>query len=250
MHTRARSTADLLVGWGFGLDAIEEDMELIHWFVDFFLHLDRHLAEVIQGYGVWTYGLLFLIIFLETGLVVTPFLPGDSLLFAAGSFAAIDAAGGEPVLNVGLLFVLLSVAAILGDTANYAIGHFLGPKVFHYPKSRLFNPEHLRRTHAFYERYGGKTIIIARFVPIVRTFAPFVAGIGAMSYLRFLAYNVTGGLLWVAICLFSGYFFGNLPFVRSNFSVVILVIILISVLPAVVEYLRHLAEKRRARAAV
>src|SRR5512134_3675530 len=214
-------------------------MDLVYWFVDFFLHLDKHLAEVIQAYGAWTYGLLFTIVFLETGLVVTPLLPGDSLLFAAGSFAALGA------LDVGLLFVLLTVAAVLGDTVNYAIGHYLGPKVFHYPKSRFFNPDHLRKTHDFYEKYGGKTIIIARFVPIVRTFAPFVAGIGAMTYLRFLAYNVIGGLLWVAICLFSGYFFGNLPFVRSNFSVVILVIILISVLPAVVEYLRHLAEKRR-----
>jgi membrane-associated protein len=224
-------------------------MALIYWFVDFFLHLDRHLAEVIQSYGVWTYGLLFLIVFLETGLVVTPFLPGDSLLFAAGSFAAIEATGGGSVLNLGLLFVLLSAAAILGDTANYAIGHYVGPKVFHYPKSRFFNPEHLRRTHVFYERYGGKTIIIARFVPIVRTFAPFVAGIGAMSYLRFLTYNVVGGLAWVAVCLFSGYFFGNLPFVRKNFSLVILAIIVISVLPAVFEYLRHRAEARRGKAA-
>ncbi len=223
-------------------------MEFIQWFIDFFVHLDRHLAEVIQSYGVWTYGLLFLIVFFETGLVVTPFLPGDSLLFAAGSFAAIEAGSGH-VLNLGLLFVLLSVAAILGDTVNYAIGHFLGPKVFHYEKSRLFNPDHLRRTHVFYEKYGGKTIIIARFVPIIRTFAPFVAGIGAMSYPRFLAYNVLGGLGWVSVCLFSGYFFGNLPFVRRNFSLVILAIILISVMPAVVEYLRHRAEARRAEAA-
>ncbi len=217
-------------------------MELIHWLVDLFLHLDKHLAEVVQSYGTWTYALLFAIVFLETGLVVTPFLPGDSLLFAAGSFAAIGA------LDLGLLFLLLSIAAILGDTVNYAIGHYLGPKVFHFPKSRFFNPEHLRRTHVFYEKYGGKTIIIARFVPIVRTFAPFVAGIGAMSYLRFLAYNVVGGLLWVAVCLFGGYFFGNLPFVRENFSVVILAIVLISVMPAVVEYLRHRAQTRRAAA--
>ena len=224
-------------------------MELIYWFVDFFLHLDRHLAEVIQSYGTWTYGLLFVIIFLETGLVVTPFLPGDALLFAAGSFAAIEAAGGGHVLNVGVLFVLLATAAILGDTANYAIGHYLGPKVFHYPKSRLFNPEHLRRTHVFYEKHGGKTIIIARFLPIIRTFAPFVAGIGAMSYLRFLAYNVVGGLAWVAVCLLSGYYFGSLPFVRNNFSLVILALIVIPGLPAVAESLRHLAEKRRAKAA-
>ena len=217
-------------------------MDLVHFFVDFFLHLDRHLAEVIQAYGTWTYALLFTIVFLETGLVVTPILPGDSLLFAAGSFAALGA------LDVSLLFGLLCAAAILGDTANYAIGHFLGPKVFHYERSRFFNPDHLRRTHAFFEKYGGKTIIIARFVPIVRTFAPFVAGIGAMSYLRFLAYNVVGGVLWVAVCLFAGYFFGNLPFVRRNFSLAIIAIVILSVMPAVVEYLRHRREARRAAA--
>lgn len=215
-------------------------MDLVHWFVDFFLHLDRHLAEVIQQYGAWTYALLFLIVFLETGLVVTPFLPGDSLLFAAGSFAALGA------LRLWPLFFLLCAAAILGDTVNYAIGHYLGPRVFHFPKSRLFNPEHLRQTHDFYEKYGGKTIIIARFIPIVRTFAPFVAGIGAMSYARFLIYNVLGGVLWVFVCLFAGHFFGNLPFVRKNFSLVIVAIIFISVLPALVEYLRHRGEAKRA----
>ena len=214
----------------------------LSFLVDLFLHLDKHLAEVIRAYGPWTYALLFTIVFLETGLVVTPLLPGESLLFAAGSFAALGA------LDLSLLFVLLTVAAILGDTLNYAIGHFLGPKVFHYERSRFFNPEHLKRTHAFYEKYGGKTIIIARFVPIVRTFAPFVAGIGAMSYARFLSYNVLGGVLWVAVCLAAGYFFGNLPFVKKNFSVVILAIIFVSVLPAVVEYLRHRAEARRAPA--
>ncbi len=218
-------------------------MDFIASFVDFFLHLDKHLADVIQAYGAWTYALLFTIVFLETGLVVAPLLPGDSLLFAAGSFAALGA------LDVWLLFVLLSTAAILGDTLNYAIGHYLGPKVFHYPKSRFFNPDHLKKTHAFYEKYGGKTIIIARFVPIVRTFAPFVAGIGAMSYPRFIAYNVVGGLLWVTICLGAGYFFGNLPFVKQNFSLVILAIIVVSVMPAVVEYLRHRAEAKRASAA-
>jgi len=215
-------------------------MELLHWFVDFFLHLDKHLAEVIRGYGTWTYALLFAIVFLETGLVVTPFLPGDSLLFAAGSFAALGA------LDPWLLFLLLSAAAILGDTVNYGIGHYLGPKVFHFPRSRFFNPDHLRQTHEFYEKYGGKTIIIARFVPIVRTFAPFVAGIGAMSYLRFIAYNVVGGVLWVATCLGAGYFFGNLPFVKQNFSVVILAIVVISVLPALIEVLRQRAATRRA----
>ena len=218
-------------------------MELLRWFLDFILHLDRHLAEVIHQYGVHTYTLLFLIVFLETGLVVTPLLPGDSLLFAAGSFAGLGA------LSLWPLFFLLSAAAILGDTVNYAIGAYLGPRVFHFPKSRFFNPEHLRKTHDFYERYGGKTIIIARFVPIIRTFAPFVAGIGAMSYARFLAYNVAGGVLWVAACVFAGYFFGNLPFVKQNFSLVILAIIVISLLPAGVEYLRHrLAARRQASA--
>jgi len=208
-------------------------MEYVRWFIDFFLHLDKHLAEVIASYGVYTYVLLFVIIFLETGLVVTPILPGDSLLFAAGTFAALGS------LHVGVVFGLLAVAAVLGDTVNYAIGKYLGPKVFHFPKSRFFNPEHLKKTHAFYEKYGGKTIIIARFVPIVRTFAPFVAGIGAMTYPKFLAYNIVGGIAWVAICVFAGYFFGNLPFVRQNFSLVILAIIVISVMPAVIEYLRH-----------
>jgi membrane-associated protein len=211
----------------------------VEWLIDLFLHLDKHLAEVIQQHGAWTYGLLFLIVFLETGLVVTPILPGDSLLFAAGSFAGLGA------LNVWTLWVLLIVAAVMGDGLNYAIGHYLGPKVFHFPKSRFFNPEHLRKTHAFYEKYGGKTIIIARFVPIVRTFAPFVAGVGSMSYGQFALYNVAGGVLWVTVCLWAGYFFGNLPFVKENFSVVILAIIGISLLPAVVEYLRHRAETKR-----
>ncbi len=214
-------------------------MALVHWFVDFFLHLDRHLAEVIQTYGTWTYALLFAIVFLETGLVVTPFLPGDSLLFAAGSFAALRA------LDISVLFPLLVTAAVVGDNLNYAIGRNLGPRVFHYERSRFFNPEHLHKTHRFYERYGVKTIIIARFVPIVRTFSPFVAGIGAMSYPRFLAFDVVGGLLWVGVCLFAGYFFGNLPFVKKNFSLVIVAIVLISVLPAVVEYLRQRSQSRR-----
>jgi membrane-associated protein len=218
-------------------------MDLIHWFVDFFLHLDQHLAEVIQRYGTTTYFLLFLIVFLETGLVVTPILPGDSLLFAAGTFAALGH------LRLWPLFVLLCVAAILGDTVNYAIGARLGPKVFSYSKSRFFNPEHLKKTHAFYEKYGGKTIIIARFVPIVRTFAPFVAGVGQMTYRHFIAYNVVGGILWVSVCLFAGYFFGNLPFVKKNFSVVVIVIVLISLLPAVIEFVKHRAEAKRKAAA-
>ncbi|HUG53655.1 MAG TPA: DedA family protein [Vicinamibacteria bacterium] len=219
-------------------------MDFITWFVDFFVHLDRHLAEVIQRYGAYTYGLLFLIVFLETGLVVTPLLPGDSLLFAAGSFAGIGA------LSLWPLFFLLCVAAILGDTVNYSIGAYVGPRVFHFPKSRFFNPDHLRKTHEFYERYGGKTIIIARFIPIIRTFAPFVAGVGKMSYGKFISYNVVGGILWVSVCVFGGYFFGNLPFVRKNFSLVILAIIVISVLPAVIEYARHRQARRRAMAPV
>jgi len=218
-------------------------VDYIAWFVDLTLHLDRHLGELIAQYGALTYGVLFAVIFLETGFVVTPFLPGDSLLFAAGALAA---AGS---LDVGLLYVALTTAAVLGDTVNYSIGHYLGPKVFHYPKSRLFNPEHLQRTSRFFERYGAKTIVIARFVPIVRTFAPFVAGIGEMSYLRFLAYNVIGGAGWVAICLFGGHFFGNLPVVKDNFGLVILGIIFVSVLPAVVTFFTERAAHRRAQSA-
>jgi membrane-associated protein len=208
-------------------------MEFIGKLVDLFLHLDQHLNDVIGQYGSWTYLILFLIVFCETGLVVTPFLPGDSLLFAAGAFAALGS------LNVFWLFALLSIAAIAGDTVNYWIGHWVGPKVFHRENVRFLNRKHLERTHAFYERYGGKTIIIARFVPIVRTFAPFVAGIGRMSYWRFIAYNVIGGVAWVAICVFAGYFFGNLAIVKKNFSIVIIAIVLISTLPMLVEYLRH-----------
>lgn len=208
-------------------------MDIIYWFWDFFVHLDVHMGDVIKTYGIYTYGLLFIIVFCETGLVVTPILPGDSLLFSAGTFASLG------YMDVWLLFVLLSVAAIAGDTVNYWIGHYLGTKVFQYKKSRFFNPEHLRRAHKFYEKYGGKTIIIARFVPIIRTFAPFVAGIGSMSYGRFIAYNVIGGLAWVLICVFAGYFFGNLPFVKKNFSLVILAIVFISILPGIIELLRH-----------
>jgi len=208
-------------------------MEFIKGVIDFILHLDTHLSELIQSYGAWTYGILFVIIFCETGLVVTPFLPGDSLIFAAGAFAA----RGD--LNVVLLFVLLSAAAILGDTVNYWIGKIIGPKVFHRENSRIFKKKYLDRTHTFYEKYGAETIIIARFVPIIRTFAPFVAGIGRMSYLKFLSYNVIGGIGWVALFTFGGYFFGNIPFVRKNFSLVIIAIIIISLIPAVLEVLRH-----------
>ncbi len=212
-------------------------MEFIGKLVDLFLHLDQHLNDIIGQYGTWTYLILFLIIFCETGLVVLPFLPGDSLLFAAGAFAALGS------LNVFWLFVLLSIAAIAGDTVNYWLGYWLGPRVFHRDNVRFLNKKHLDRTHAFYEKYGGKTIIIARFIPIVRTFAPFVAGIGSMTYWRFIAYNVIGGVAWVAICVFSGYKFGNLEVVKKNFSLVIVAIVLISVLPMLIEYLRHRLNK-------
>ena len=207
-------------------------MEIISDLVDFILHLDVHLNSIIKNFGIWTYLILFLIIFLETGVVVTPFLPGDSLLFAAGSFAALGS------LNVFALFILLTLAAILGDTLNYWIGHFIGPRAFS-GNIRFLKKEYMDRTHGFYEKHGGKTIILARFIPIIRTFAPFVAGIGAMDYPRFFFYNVTGAVLWVSIFTFGGYFFGNLPFVRDNFTIVIMVIILISVLPGVFEFLRE-----------
>lgn len=214
-------------------------MELISYLIDLVLHLDKHLAEIIQSYGLWTYLILFLIVFCETGLVITPFLPGDSLLFAAGALAALE---GSP-LNVWTLFILLTVAAIIGDTVNYWIGAYIGPKAFT-TDSRFFKRAYLIRTQEFYERHGGKTVIIARFVPIIRTFAPFVAGIGSMNYLRFITYNVGGGILWVAVCLFFGYIFGNIPFVKRNFSLVILAIIFISILPGLIEILRHRARSR------
>ena len=200
--------------------------------LSFFLHLDRHLTELAGQYGGWIYGILFLIVFCETGLVVTPFLPGDSLLFAAGSLAAI----GQ--MNIHTLFLLLTAAAIIGDTVNYAVGRYLGERAFD-ADARFLKQEYLDRTHRFFERHGGKTIIITRFVPIVRTFAPFVAGAGGMSYGRFQWYNVTGGVAWTASFLYGGYFFGNLPFVKQNFTLVILAIIVLSIMPGVVEYWRH-----------
>jgi membrane-associated protein len=208
-------------------------MEMIHQLVDLFLHLDKHLNEAMLQHGTaWTYGILFLIIFCETGLVVTPILPGDSLLFAAGALAG----GGGP-LSAAWLIVLLTVAAILGDTVNYWIGHLFGPKMAaKYP--RIVKPEYLQKTHAFYEKYGGSTIILCRFVPIVRTFAPFVAGIGSMSYGKFFTYNVVGGVIWVVIFVLGGYWFGQLEFVKQNFGLVELMIIVISVLPMVIEVLR------------
>ncbi|MBI3756354.1 MAG: DedA family protein [Deltaproteobacteria bacterium] len=213
-------------------------MELVTYFVDLFLHLDTHLQTVMQNYGGWTYFLLFVIIFCETGLVVTPILPGDSLLFAAGAFAATGS------LNLAWLFGLLSIAAVLGDALNYTIGHVMGPKVFAQENSRVFKKEYLDRTHQFYEKYGGKTIIIARFVPIVRTFAPFVAGVGNMTYWRFASYNVVGGLLWITVCLVAGYLFGNIPVVQKNFTLVLLAIIFISILPGLIEYLRQRQTKQ------
>jgi membrane-associated protein len=214
-------------------------MELLQQFLDLFLHLDTHLQEVIQTYGTWTYLLLFLIVFCETGLVVTPILPGDSLLFAAGTFAAIGA------LDFTTLLVLLSTAAVAGDAVNYAVGAYMGPKVFAQEGGRFLKREYLDRTHAFYEKYGGKTIIFARFVPIVRTFAPFVAGVGSMTYWRFASYNVIGGLLWVSVCLGAGYAFGNVPIVREHFTLVVLGIVFVSVLPGIVEYWRHRRDAAR-----
>lgn len=212
-------------------------MELISGLLDLVVNLDEHLRALVQTYGVWAYAILFVIIFLETGVVVTPFLPGDSLLFVAGTIAAV----GE--LNVHALSALLIIAAILGDSVNYSIGRFLGPKVFQYEDSRFFKRAYLEYTRAFFERHGGKTIVIARFVPIVRTYAPFVAGIGRLTYRRFLFYNVTGAILWVVLLAYAGYFFGNLPIVRDNLTLAIMVIIVLSIMPGIVEYLRH---RRRA----
>ncbi len=207
--------------------------------IDIFLHLDMYLDTIIQQYGMWMYFMLFVVVFLETGIVVTPFLPGDSLLFAAGALCA----RGD--LAVGWLFMLLCLAAVLGDTVNYSIGHLVGPRAFH-GQNRLFKREHLDRTHQFYERHGGKTIVLARFIPIIRTFAPFVAGIGRMSYGRFVTYNVLGGLLWTVLFVFGGYYFGNQPLVKRNFTFVILAIIVISLLPLVVEFVQNYRRKARA----
>jgi membrane-associated protein len=214
-------------------------VEFLKTVFDFIIHIDVHLSAIIQAYGTWTYLILFLIIFCETGLVVTPLLPGDSLLFAAGTFAA------KGDLDIMWLFILLAIAAVLGDTANYWIGDYIGPRIFHKENVRFLNREYLERTHQFYEKYGGKTIIIARFVPIIRTFAPFVAGIGSMTYLRFISYNIIGGVAWIAACVFAGYFFGNIPIVKQNFTIVISAIIVISILPGVIEFIRQHNERRR-----
>ncbi len=211
-------------------------MEIIQTLIDFILHIDQHLNDIIQVYGVWTYVLLFMIIFMETGLVITPFLPGDSLLFAAGTFAGIGS------LNVWILWIVCFVAAVLGDTVNYWIGNKIGPRAFE-QDIRFLKREYLERTERFYEKHGGKTIILARFVPIVRTFAPFVAGVGTMQYGRFLTYNVVGGFIWTGIFIWLGYFFGNIPFVQKNFELVIVAIILVSVVPMAIEYVRSRTRK-------
>jgi membrane-associated protein len=210
-------------------------MELLKYLIDLFLHLDEYLATVITQYGAWTYGLLFLVIFVETGLVIMPILPGDSLLFAAGTFAALGS------LNVFYIAALLMVAAILGDTVNYSIGHYLGERAYNI---KWIKKEYFDKTHAFFEKHGGKSIFLARFVPIVRTFVPFVAGIGKMSYGYFITYNFIGGITWVALFTFAGYFFGNIPFVRDNFEFVIIGIIFVSVLPMVYEWWKSRREAK------
>jgi len=212
-------------------------MNLILKFVDFFIHLDVYLSEIISTYGVWTYAILFFVIFMETGFVVTPFLPGDSLLFAAGAFAALGS------LNIFMLVGLLIVAAILGDTLNYWIGHKIGDKVYT-SELKLIKKEFIDRTQQFYEKHGGKTIFLARFVPIIRTFAPFVAGIGKMPYGYFISYNILGGIVWVTLFTSVGYFFGNIPFIKHNFSLVIIAIIFISLVPMLIEALKNYLKKR------
>jgi membrane-associated protein len=211
---------------------------IIEWFINFVLHMDKQLPLIVKSIGMWSYLALFVVIFIETGVVVMPFLPGDSLLFAAGAVAA----HGDSGLSIVLLHVFMAVAAVAGDTANYWIGRSLGPKVFT-TESRWFKKAYLDRTHAFYQKHGGKTILLARFVPIIRTFAPFVAGIGQMSYGYFISYNVFGGILWTGLFLWTGYFFGGLPVVKENFSIVILAIILISLIPPVYEYLKARGSK-------
>lgn len=213
-------------------------MDLLAFFLDLILHLDRHLAELIAAHGVWVYGILFLVIFCETGLVVTPFLPGDSLLFVTGAFAAVGA------LEVDTLIAILVTASIMGDNTNYWIGRYFGPKVFKSEHSRLLNPRYLEQTHQFYHRHGGKTIILARFFPIIRTFAPFVAGVGKMDYRQFVSYSLVGGLAWVGSLVLAGYFFGNIPFIKQNLTLVIFGIIGISLLPGVIGFIRHRAQSQ------
>lgn len=204
----------------------------IEYFIDFLVHLDKYLTQIIQTFGIWSYLILFLIIFCETGLVVAPFFPGDSLIFVSGTFA------GTGMLRVEWLFVIFSLAAIIGDTVNYWIGHYVGPKVFRQKKSRFFKKDYLHTAAEFYEKHGGKTIVIARFIPVIRTFAPFVAGVGAMKYRRFIFYNIIGGIAWVSLFLFAGYFFGTLPAVQENLTLIIFAIIFVSFLPPIIEFLR------------
>ena len=206
----------------------------MEFLIDFILHIDRHMISIVQNYHLWTYAILFVIIFCETGLVVTPFLPGDSLLFVAGAIAALP---GMP-LDVHLLVLIVFAAAFLGDTCNYMIGHFFGEKLFSNPDSRIFKRSYLDKTHEFYRKYGGTTIVIARFVPIVRTFAPFVAGMGKMNYTWFITYNAIGGVVWVMLFCYAGYMFGDQPFVQDNLKILIVAIVVISILPAVIEVLR------------
>jgi membrane-associated protein len=208
-------------------------VELLAKLADMLVHLDRHLMDLAREYGAGIYAILFLIVFCETGLVVTPFLPGDSLLFVAGTLA------GGGVVNIHLLVLLLILAAVLGDSLNFAIGRWLGPRVFRYEDSWFFKKAYIERTHGYFERYGGRTIVIARFVPIVRTYAPFVAGVGNMDYRRFLAFNVAGAVVWVAVIAYAGYLFGQVPFVKNNLTLVIFGIILLSISPAIIEVLRH-----------
>jgi membrane-associated protein len=223
-------------------------MEFIRKLIDIFLHVDQYLSQIISDYGGWTYGLLFFVIFMETGFVVTPFLPGDSLLFAAGTFAspAMASEGGLPPLNIWLLWLLMAIAAVAGDTANYWIGHAIGERAYT-GEVKWIKKEYMERTHAFFEKHGGKTIFLARFVPIIRTFAPFVAGVSKMSYGYFITWNLVGGLTWVTVFLFLGYFFGNLPFVQHNFEFVIVAIILISVVPIGIEWLKARREKKKSK---
>jgi membrane-associated protein len=212
-------------------------MEILTQFIDIVLHLDKHLALLVQQYGLWIYGILFVIIFSETGFVVTPFLPGDSLLFVAGALAAL----GEGGMDIFVLIVVLSIAAILGNTVNYHIGRYLGPKVFHWENSRFFNRAALLKTHAFYEVHGGKTLVISRFLPLFRTFAPFVAGIGAMSYAKFTLFNLAGAIAWVASLCLAGYWLGNIPWVKANLSLIIIGIIVVSLVPVAIGWLKHRA---------
>lgn len=200
---------------------------------DFLLHADKYLTIIISNYGYWVYGVLFIIIFLETGLVVTPFLPGDSLLFIAGTFAAVK------LINIWVLLILLSIAAIAGDSLNYAIGSFLGPRIFKKETGIFFRKDYLIKTEKFYEKHGAKTIVLARFIPIIRTFAPLIAGVGRMKYSKFFAYNIIGGILWVAIFLFAGYLFGNIPFVKDNLTLIVIAIIVVSAIPVIIEFLKQ-----------